>query len=117
MRVRVAMLMIALLAIIVLPSEATFAEQTGSVVDQVTSCLQPNGLARDLDSRTAAGEHCRDDVAAGPLIAFLSLVAGLLAGLVPASRSRRSRLTADDWRLPDAVFRRGAPWRAPPLPV
>lgn len=113
-QVRVAVLLIALLAVVVLPSEAMLVEQTGSVMDQVTSCLLPNGVARELDSRAAAGEHCRDDVPARPPIAILAVVFSLLAGLVPRSRSRWTGHGADRRRLPDAVFGGGAPWRAPP---
>jgi len=117
MPVRVAVLLIALLAIVALPSEAMPTERTGSVVDQVTSCLQANGLARDVDARSAAGDHCRDDVPVRPPVAVLAVVAALLAGLAPVARSRSSRRGADRWRLPDAVHRSGASWRAPPVAV
>ena len=117
MRVRFALVLIALLAIVAVPSEATLVEQSGSVVDQVTSCLQPNGLVREIGAVTPSGERCGDDGPARAVLALLAVVALLSAGLLVRSRAHPVERVDERWRLPAAVARAGAAWRAPPRPV
>ncbi len=115
MRARLAIVLVALFAIVAVPSEALLAEQAGSVVDQVTSCRQASGLVRDGAAEVSGGEHCRsgDLALLAGFVAVLVAAGGALAVVPPSSRRRPQRR----WSLPVAVARAGAPWRAPPVPV
>jgi len=119
MRTRVLVVLVALVAMALAPSEAVLAESTGSVVGQVASCIEASGLARDLDDASAQGQ-CDAVPRIPPGSTLLPIAVLALATVLAASlrvRHRRPALSAQRWRLVDAVAGPGAPWRAPPLPV
>jgi hypothetical protein len=116
MRTRLGLALLALLAIVVLPSEAVMAEQAGSVVDQVSSCRAPSGLLRNDAGATVDGGSCRSDGAdLGPTLLLIVLV-GLAGAVTPASVSHR--LALDERRRPADPDAR-ARWhtRGPPVAV
>ena len=117
MRTRLGLALLALLAIVVFPSEAVMAEQAGSVIDQVSSCRAPSGLLRNGDAHaTADGGSCRfDGTDLGPTLLLIVLV-GLAGAVTPASVTRR--LARDERRRPADPDGR-ARWhtRGPPVAV
>jgi hypothetical protein len=118
MRTRLGLALLALLAIVVFPSEAVMAEQAGSVVDQVSSCRAPSGLLRNADAQhaTADGGSCRFDGAdLGPTLLLIVFV-GLVGAVTPASVTHR--LARDERRRPADPDGR-ARWhtRGPPVAV
>jgi hypothetical protein len=119
MRVRLLVVLLAFVAMAAIPSEAMLADDVGSVVGQVASCVEPSGLMRDGAGRTAATE-CADLLASPPvpaLVAIVPVVALALVGLALGARTRRAAARGQAWRLGDAVVRCGVPWRAPPAVI
>ena len=117
MRVRPVVLLIALLAIAVLPSESALVEQAGSVVDQVTSCTQPSGLARELGADTSACSHrVPSDLGLG-VVAVLVAALGALGGAAPEQLTGRRARKGRGWRPTEALARAGAPRRGPPAVI
>jgi hypothetical protein len=117
MRARYLVVLVALLATVVVPAEAAPVEQAGSVIDQVTSCLQPNGTGRE-DAAVHDSGSCPER---GP-VTRVGVAALLLAALLWLAgrgrlRSRPLRPDGGSNRLLGGVARGGASWRAPPVAV
>ena len=91
MRTRVLVVLLALVAMAVVPAESLMAESAGSVVGQVASCIEPSGLVRGAEDGVS-GASCGDHLRAGTapsVLAVTFLVGAALA--VAASRSGRRR--------------------------
>lgn len=120
MRIRLVVVLLALVAMTAVPPESVLAESVGSVVGQVASCVEPGAVLRDAGARDEAGD-CADGFAprsTPPLLvaAVLLLLVALVTRAVGRRRGRAT-LSASSWRLTDAASGATAPWRAPPSPV
>jgi hypothetical protein len=116
MRVRLALLLFALVALVAVPSDASLTGSSGSIVDQVASCVEPNAVARDIRADPILGQSCRDGAPLRVRVAVLLAVLGL-AGLLQGAAGRERRRADIGWRPSLVAPRTSAPGRAPPLPV
>jgi hypothetical protein len=116
-RVRLTVLLIALLAIVAVPSEAALLEQAGSVVDQVSSCTQPNGVVREPvgDADATGATTCTPGVPSGAAVGLVAVLVALLGAGPPTQFTLRRARRAGRWRRTETLARAGTPWRGPPV--
>jgi hypothetical protein len=114
MRARLIVLL-ALVAVTLVPQEATPGLLKQSVVDQVSSCREPSAVAGRERERSMAHEQCDpDDGRTTPWFPRSVLLLAVLLGLVGADRGRRLVDRARRLVVPDERRGRVALLRGPP---
>jgi hypothetical protein len=107
--------LVALVAVTFVPQEATPGLLKQSVVDQVSSCREPSGVAGRARERSTAHEQCDPDDGGAPASLPRSmLLLAVLLGLVGVDRGRRLVDRARRLVVPDERRGRVALLRGPP---
>ncbi len=113
-RIRWLVILLAVVATVAIPAEVATEASVGSVVDQVSSCLQPNAVARDV-AHEATGALVQ--AVPGPLTSLAIVVLAGLAGIGSGAIALGRRRRAERWQYVVPRAWAGSGLRAPPISV